>query len=115
MQEWSKFSNYETATQVPWLLHLPSSDDDGEARRPKLSQVFSNVATSNIKEDTTTTPRLLNIANAAKEIQKPVQLLDLFPTLVDAAKLPKLKSCISRAPRAEVRRRPPTHSFSNCW
>ncbi len=88
IKEWSKFSNYRVATQVPWLLYVPAKDDD---RGLKLRQIFAAAATPReeadaAKEDTTTMA-------AGEVIKKPVQLLDLFPTLVHLAGLPALKRC----------------------
>lgn len=55
-QEWAKFSNFEVALRVPWIVHTPK------------------MAT-------------------AKTITNPVELVDVFPTLVDLAGLPSLSPC----------------------
>ena len=37
-QEWSKYSNYVTATRVPWLMHIPKS----LGGRHQLSSAFGS-------------------------------------------------------------------------
>jgi len=93
-REWSKFSNYKTATRVPWLMHIPSS------RGPKLRHLFGDGGSSFDKEnDKIFLPdpshRRRGISEEASNlvITKPIQLLDLFPTLVHKTGLPRLKKC----------------------
>ena len=94
IQEWSKFSNYKTATRVPWLIHIPSS------RGSKLRHLFGDGGSSFDKEnDKIFLPdpshRRRGISEEASNlvITKPIQLLDLFPTLVHKTGLPRLKKC----------------------
>ena len=79
LQEWSKYSNYKSATRVPWLLHIPSK----HGRGPNLSQVFG----PSQQESAAHKPA------AGISVKKPSQLLDLFPTLVHQSGLPPLKKC----------------------
>ena len=62
---------------MPWLLHIPN---DSKRKRLKLNQLFSND-----QEDIQENPTI---------IERPVQLLDLFPTLVHLTDLgPPIKNC----------------------
>ena len=62
---------------MPWLLHIPN---DMNHRRPKLAKLFSN--DQSVSE------------NHPITIKQPVQLLDLFPTLVKLTGLGSpLKKC----------------------
>ena len=62
---------------MPWLLHIPNGS---KQKWSKLSQHFSND-----QEDIQETPTI---------IERPVQLLDLFPTLVHLTDLgPPIKNC----------------------
>lgn len=74
--EWSKYSNYEVSTRVPLIIHLP---DDGQ-----FQFEFINVLK----------PYNLKSITPKKVSNEFVELVDIFPTLVDAADLEPLKPCI---------------------
>lgn len=58
--EWSKYSNYDVALNVPLIIYSPDM-----------------------------------LAKANKKLDKVVELLDLFPTIVDLAGLPPIEKCIA--------------------
>ncbi|CAD5124726.1 DgyrCDS12996 [Dimorphilus gyrociliatus] len=73
--EWSKFSNFEVSTRVPLLLHLPSEG----------SFKFNFVDALKTPNRLTYTPK-----RVSNEL---VELVDVFPTLVDVVGLEPLRRC----------------------
>eukprot|EP00095_Tigriopus_kingsejongensis_P005386 snap_masked-scaffold770_size100439-processed-gene-0.1 protein:Tk05386 transcript:snap_masked-scaffold770_size100439-processed-gene-0.1-mRNA-1 annotation:"iduronate 2-sulfatase" len=70
--EFAKFSNYIAATRTPWILHdpRPSARLEHWKKPPRTS-----------------------FPVPAKIVQQPVELLDVFPTLVDMAGLKPVPPC----------------------
>ena len=77
--EFSKCGNFDVKTRVPWLLHDPES-------HPSMSEFEY--------QDPFKTKRASVKPHEA--ISNPVEMLDIFPTLVDVAGLPQLQKCINK-------------------
>ncbi len=87
--EFAKFGNFETATRVPMLLHAPTTTT---LKSSSLCQFhYCDVLSEDCEERTP-----LNV------VSQPVELLDLFPTLVELAKLPKVPKCTEENKRTET-------------
>ncbi|XP_053675694.1 iduronate 2-sulfatase [Anopheles nili] len=69
--EWAKYSNYDVAVRVPLIINLPTLS----SYRSHEFRDFSHSSIENV-----------------------VELLDLFPTLVDLAGLPPVRSCSTERP-----------------
>ena len=80
-QEWSKFSNFEVSTRVPFLISLPN-----------LMPINEDTNFSSLKRESSNN----------KVFNRPVELLDLFPTLVDLAGLPKIEVCPSNSTNIQL-------------
>ena len=72
-QEWAKYSNYESALHVPLAIHFPSS-----------SHAINSIAASKHR----------NKSKHKRKYMKPVELLDLMPTIIDLAGLPSIPVCM---------------------
>ncbi|XP_033631667.1 iduronate 2-sulfatase-like isoform X2 [Asterias rubens] len=89
-QEWSKFSNYATATNVPVMIHIPGVTDpvrNNGQRSIKfaLKDPFQLVKKHPSIKDKPVSKGLVNDAL--------VELVDLFPTVVDLVDLPVPPLC----------------------
>jgi len=92
--EWSKYSNYETATRVPLMVHdseIWASRDDWRKKKSSLAQfVHQNpfdVRTRGFGQR--------NDRDAFKISDEVVELVDLFPTLTELALKENLPTCPS--------------------
>lgn len=99
-QEWSKFSNYEVATRVPMIFSTApnkassTSSDLMTLRAAESTKVTSEYFKQYIKS------RKLTYDDGVKIQRKydgVVELIDLFPTLVNLAGLPQLQTCPSES------------------
>lgn len=73
--EWSKFSNFETAVHVPFILHIPGMTTHLDTNQVEAAGLKSNVL---------------------------VELVDLFPTLVDLVKLKAIPQCVENKTGVEL-------------
>ncbi|KAK8399420.1 hypothetical protein O3P69_003488 [Scylla paramamosain] len=86
-QEWSKFSNFEVSTRVPFIIR--------NWRRTHNDTAAHGISQHPQKQDV----NLYHPKSAKSSARKPVEysglveLVDLFPTLVDLAGLPTLPQC----------------------
>ncbi|XP_022098881.1 iduronate 2-sulfatase-like [Acanthaster planci] len=92
-QEWSKYSNYATSTQVPFMLHVPGITDKGKGnvRKPKFplrDPLQERSLRSRIKGQGKTANFNEGLSSDAL-----VELIDLFPTLARLANLPVPPLC----------------------
>ena len=90
-QEWSKFSNSDRATQVPFIISMPQFGlRYNNFTQPKnMKQYFSDYISKQLNEYQTNKP--LKIERTYNGM---VELLDVFPTLVDLVGLKKIPSCL---------------------
>lgn len=104
-QEWSKFSNFEVATKVPFIVALPSANlfSDNKfshmRKQGKSNLIKSNYFTESVRRSMKQ-EELRNISTTEKQLRKYdglTELIDLFPTLVDLAGLPSLPKCSSNS------------------
>ena len=75
-QEWAKYSNYESALRVPLAIYFPGSS------------YASNSIESAQHNSTSKHKRIYK-----RKYMKPVELLDLMPTIIDLAGLPSIPEC----------------------
>ena len=75
-QEWAKYSNYESALRVPFSIYYP---------------VSSHV--SNSIESAQHNKKVKHKKNCKRKYMKPVELLDLMPTIIELAGLPSIRVC----------------------
>ena len=76
-QEWAKYSNYESALRVPLSIYFPAS-----------------CHASNTIESAQHSNKSKHKRNCKRKYMKPVELLDLMPTIIDLAGLPSIPVCI---------------------
>lgn len=85
-QEWSKFSNFEVATRVPLLVSVPGLTG---------KHLWGSLKYSS--SDKQLLDRPLVQGNQYKTSDGLVELVDIFPSLVELAGLPVLKTCPQRS------------------
>lgn len=93
-QEWSKFSNFEVATRVPFII-----------RNWRRAEANVSLSTPHAQTTPHTPPRRRTKRSSARpgvEYSGLVELVDLFPTLVDLAGLPALEQCPSDSHKVQV-------------
>nr|XP_054756002.1 iduronate 2-sulfatase-like [Lytechinus pictus] len=80
--EWCKYSNYELATRVPLIVHVPGLTDKPKSSLPNVHQsalkMKDNVGTN---------------ADSGMVVTEFVELVDLFPTLSDLAGIEVPPTC----------------------
>ena len=91
--EWAKFSNYEETTRVPLILALPGSltnftPVDVEREADKWRSCGNSVHTD-CREKLLEKHR----RKPGTEVASLVEMVDLFPSLVDLAGLPPIPTC----------------------
>ncbi len=88
-QEWSKYSNYATATHVPVMIHIPgvtnSRRNQSRSIKFPLKDPFQLVEKRPCIQEKPVSEGLVNDAL--------VELVDLYPTVVDLASLPVPPLC----------------------
>ncbi|XP_038055542.1 iduronate 2-sulfatase-like isoform X2 [Patiria miniata] len=92
-QEWSKFSNYATATRIPFMIHVPGITDTVKegSKKPKFplrDPFLEYKSTSRVKGKSNATGSQGVLVSDAL-----VELTDLFPTLTDLVQLPVPPLC----------------------
>lgn len=81
-QEWSKFSNFEVTTRVPLLVSVPGLTGKPLSGTRKYSSSDKDWPDRSMVQD-----------NQYKVTNGLVELVDIFPSLVELAGLPILKTC----------------------
>lgn len=81
-QEWSKFSNFEVTTRVPLLVSVPGLTGKPLSGTRKYSSSDKDWPDRSMVQD-----------NQYKITNGLVELVDIFPSLVELAGLPILKTC----------------------
>ena len=76
--QYGKHSNFEEAVRVPWILLNPSIAGQN-------LETFAYTDPTTQRTSTTLKPDIL--------VKTPVQSLDIYPTIVDAAGLPSVSTC----------------------
>ena len=93
--EWAKFSNYEEATRVPVILAVPGELEGFQAvdlaEEVGEWEACTNSANRGCREELVARHR----RRPGRVVEAVVELVDLFPTLVDLAGLPALPACPS--------------------
>lgn len=91
--EWAKFSNYEEATRVPLILALPGSLTNFTPVDVVKEAGEWRSCDNSVHPDCR--PKLLERQRRRPmtEVSTLVELVDLFPSLVDLAGLPPLPTC----------------------
>jgi iduronate 2-sulfatase len=108
-QEWSKYSNFEVALQVPFLLSIPNvTDTQCRSEHPVyphtraldiLNRVDLHANNNRDRDDASRSiaVRLNSSAEVVKEdlqhFNQLVELVDIFPTLVELASFPPVPRC----------------------
>ena len=77
--EYGKFGNFDVKTRIPWLIHDPENNPSMKTFAYKDPFQSSKVPS---------TPD--------KIVHEPVEMLDIFPTLVDLLDLPSIPKCQNR-------------------
>ncbi|KAG8448137.1 hypothetical protein GDO86_015291 [Hymenochirus boettgeri] len=78
--EWAKYSNFDVATRVPLIFYVPGMTNN---YKPQQS-VFRYIDPFNSD---------LQKKQPGKSVELPVELVSLFSTITDLAKLPALPTC----------------------
>ena len=91
--EWAKFSNYEETTRVPLILALPGSlTNFTPVDVEKESQEWRSCENS-VHTDCRAKLLERHRKRPGTEVTSLVELVDLFPSLVDLAEFPPLPTC----------------------
>ena len=100
--EWAKFSNYEETTRVPLIMAFPGAltnftSVDVEQESDEWTSCDNSVHLE-------CRARLLEVhkRKAGTEVTSLVELVDLFPTLVDLANLPPLPICPQSSAKVQL-------------
>ena len=85
-QEWAKYSNFEVVTRVPLILYVPKVTHFPDSISPTFPYV-------DVLDSIKTMPNFTNRNTAGSTSDALVELVDLFPTLVDLAGLTAIPTC----------------------
>ncbi|XP_041458841.1 iduronate 2-sulfatase-like isoform X2 [Lytechinus variegatus] len=83
--EWCKFSNFELATRVPLMVHVPGVGDKQMTKKFPLRNLLDN---KTLRET-----RYSHGLKGGKVVKEFVELVDMFPSLAELAGLPVPNTC----------------------
>ena len=93
-QEWSKFSNFEVATRVPLIISMPENRKEFKFTNIIDDKVFSSNKKRWLKKYKKNKRHSYSeLKRSHKIYNHPVELIDLFPTIVDLSGLPFINQC----------------------
>ena len=94
--EWAKYSNYDVATKVPFVISVPGESKPKMPMQRMKSDNYREYFDQYIRRNEDPERRYSGMKKSYRLHEGMVELLDLFPTLVDLSGIKSIRKCTRR-------------------